>query len=249
MYNAKRAILVVMVVCVGLAQGRPSFISKDTTLYKYLMKFRTAEQTITSPEKSDVSPANISAPAVKSDCKTNKLCYQSIRNHNYKRAPQTYAPLVWTEDTTFGAAIDILTNRLPLLVLWKDLEENAGIDKDTPVGISAVPGASLQKNFQLLLLSVSAKGMEKLGYTVEGGIITVATIGSLPVTKSAMVFHVGELLSVPSTGFGTMGSGGFGGGGYGGNSGGGGYGGGGHGGWRSQKLMGALEPFVRPAER
>ena len=285
-----KIILIVMVICVSVAHAGPSYISKNTTLYKYLMKFGTAEQTTAvkseAPEP-DTPPADIPAPPVKSPSKTNER--QNQKNprpaapapaRNYKRAPYKGAPYKrapraadlsdLTEDTTFAAAVDMLINsvepRLPLVVLWNDLEENAGIDKDTPAGIRAVPGVSLRKHLELLLLSVSAKGVEKLGYSVEGGVITIATVGTLPNKMSTRSYHIGELSSSPSTGFGNMGMGNMGMGNMGmgmgmGNMGMGmgmgnmgmGYGNygsyGNYGNQRAGQLMNSMQPFMRPRNR
>lgn len=135
----------------------------------------------------------------------------------------TSDPSTFTPETPFGEAIDILRNStdppLNIVVLWRDLEENADIDRDTPIGMDGVSGIRLRTCLKLLLASVSGGGLEKLRYVVEGGVITIATQDSLPKRKITRVYDITDLVSAPANyrfmpglgmgfGFGGMGYGG-----------------------------------------
>lgn len=159
-----------------------------------------------------------------------------------------------TQDTTFEDAIDIIRNTtsppLPILVLWRDIEENAFIDRSTPIGIDGFTNAQLQQVLKLVLMSVGSIGSE-LEFVSEGGIITIASKSmGLGDRKISKVYDVGELLSTPSMGMfgGGGGMGGFGGGGMGNFGGGmGGFGGGGMGnfggGLGNSGYSGSMSPY------
>lgn len=84
----------------------------------------------------------------------------------------------FTSDTPFAEAIDILRNAtdppLPIMVLWNDVTNNAFIERDSPIGLGALPHIRLETGLQLLLDSVSA-GEEPLDYALRRGVIVIAT--------------------------------------------------------------------------
>ncbi|MHC4193604.1 MAG: hypothetical protein ACYSP9_05450, partial [Planctomycetota bacterium] len=143
---------------------------------------------------------------------------------------------------------DAVKPPLKIVVLWRDLDENADITEDTEINMGPISAARLGTALDLLLKSVSSGlAMAELGYVVENGVITVATKDSLPSKMETRVYDVTILLGQPAEyfggggmmggpgmmmggGYGGYGGGGYGGGGYGGY-GGGGYGGGGYGGY------------------
>ncbi|TFG50630.1 MAG: hypothetical protein E4H40_00900 [Candidatus Brocadiia bacterium] len=101
-------------------------------------------------------------------------------------------------ETPFGRAIDILSNAvdppLKIFVNWKDLENNADINRDTPVNMTAMPGVTLGQHLELMLEAVSG-GSSDIGYTVDQGIIYIATRQSLPSRHKIMVYDVTDILS------------------------------------------------------
>ena len=127
------------------------------------------------------------------------------------------------EETTFEEALEIIRHAvappLPMVVMWKDIEENAFIEKTTPVGIEGLGNTTLGQALKLVLLSVSSRG-EGLEYVVEEGTITIASeamgLGDRRYTRA---YDAGEVLATPAGLSGMMGM-------YGGGGGGGGYGGG-----------------------
>ncbi|MEN6307710.1 MAG: hypothetical protein ABFD91_08140 [Anaerohalosphaeraceae bacterium] len=109
-----------------------------------------------------------------------------------------------TPETTLEEAIGILQNSvqpsLSIAVMWKDLSENAFIERDAPItlsgeGLLAVP---LRVGLERVLQAVSAGGMAELGYVVEYGIVTIATVDYLPATFTNIVYDVAELLNPPA---------------------------------------------------
>jgi len=144
---------------------------------------------------------------------------------------------------TLSEAIEELKNSveppLKIVVLWRDLSESATIEPDTPINMDGIPAIRLGTGLENLLKAVSG-GFVDLDYVVQNGVITIATVDSLPSKMVTRVYDVTDLLGQPAQfrmgmlGMGMMGGGmggGYGGGGMGGYGGGmGGYGGGGMGG-------------------
>ncbi len=115
----------------------------------------------------------------------------------------TASPATLTRDTAFGEAIDILRNAtsppLNIIVLWRQIGDNADIYRETPIGFDSIPGLRLGQYLDTLLLSVSAGSAVRLGYTVDSGVIIIATIDALPVRKSVpRVYDVTDLVAEPS---------------------------------------------------
>jgi len=102
----------------------------------------------------------------------------------------------------FSEAIDILRNStdppLKIVVLWRDLSENADVEKDTPIYIDGVSGIPLRTSLKLLLRAVSS-GPAKLDYVVEGGIIIVGTKDSLPAKMVVRIYDISYLAARPAT--------------------------------------------------
>jgi hypothetical protein len=127
--------------------------------------------------------------------KTSKTAYKQVSGI-------TAGPSSFTPEMTFEEAINILRNstvpKLNIAVLWKDLEDNADIYRDTPIGINGVSKVPLRTHLKLLLMSISAGGTEKLGYVVDDGVIIIATQGSLPKKMVARVYDITDLVSTPA---------------------------------------------------
>ena len=106
-----------------------------------------------------------------------------------------------TYHTTFSEAIDILRNStrppLRIVVLWKDLSENAYVEPDTPIKIDGVSGIRLRTGLEIVLRSVYS-GFAELGYVVKGGVIIIATKDSLPDRMVTRVYDIRYLLSQPA---------------------------------------------------
>jgi hypothetical protein len=140
----------------------------------------------------------------------------------------------------FSEALEVLKDSveppLVIVVLWRDLEENADIDRTTPINMDPISQIRLGMALRLLLKSVSG-GQADLGYVVDDGVIVIATVESLPSNLETRVYDLYGLLGAPvnlpvAGGYGGYGGGYRGYGGYGAGIGGyGGYGGYGRGGY------------------
>ncbi|MHC4111131.1 MAG: hypothetical protein ACYSUY_08645, partial [Planctomycetota bacterium] len=163
----------------------------------------------------------------------------------YKQLDEVVDLSALTPEMPLSEAIDELKNSveppLKIIVLWRDLSDTATIEPDTSINMDGIPAVRLGTGLENLLKAVSG-GFADLDFVVQNGVITIATIESLPSKLVTRVYDVTYLLGQPAYftrgiiggglgggfgGGGYGGQGGFGGGGYGGQ---GGYGGGGYGG-------------------
>ena len=98
-----------------------------------------------------------------------------------------------TPEMPFSEAIEELKNAvappLQVIVLWRDLIDNADIDQTTPINMDAISAVPLKMVLQNLLKSVSG-GFAELDYTVENGVITIATEDSLPTKLEVRVYDI-----------------------------------------------------------
>jgi hypothetical protein len=103
----------------------------------------------------------------------------------------------FTPNMSFAEAIEqikyCVDPPLPIVVIWKDLYDNADIDRTTPANIDEISGVSPGRALKLLLTSVSGRS-DQLGYIVEDGIIMIATIESLPDRWETRVYDISDLL-------------------------------------------------------
>ena len=103
----------------------------------------------------------------------------------------------FTQNMSFAEAIDqikyCVDPPLPIVVIWKDLYDNADIDRTTPANIDEISGISPGRALKLLLTSVSG-GYDQLGYIVEDGIIMIATVETLPEKWETHVYDISDLL-------------------------------------------------------
>lgn len=111
-----------------------------------------------------------------------------------------------TPDTAFGEAIQILRNStkppLNIVVLWRDLRENAFIDASTPIQIEGISGIPLRYGLEILLRSVSSR-RTPVGYIVKNGVIIIGTSQSLPTRRVTRVYDITDLIAgQPSFSFG-----------------------------------------------
>jgi hypothetical protein len=103
----------------------------------------------------------------------------------------------FTPEMAFAEAIEqikyCVEPPLPIVVLWKDLYDNADIDRTTPINMDEISGISPGRALKLLLASVSG-GYDRLGYIIEDGVIMIATIESLPERFETRVYDISDLL-------------------------------------------------------
>lgn len=103
----------------------------------------------------------------------------------------------FTPNMSFAEAVELIEYcvdpPLQIAVIWKDLFDNADIDRTTPINMDVISGVSPGTALRLLLVSVSG-GYDRLGYIVEDGIIMIATVESLPDRLETHVYDISDLL-------------------------------------------------------
>ena len=114
----------------------------------------------------------------------------------YKQLNQTVDLSGLTPDMSFERALDELKYSvdppLNVFVDWKDLFDNADIDQSTPIIMEPIPAVRLGTALKLLLKAVS-NDFAKFDYTVEDGIICIATVDSLPSKLETIIYNVSDL--------------------------------------------------------
>lgn len=107
------------------------------------------------------------------------------------------------EDTTFAEALKILSDsvrpRVPFVILWNDLETNALIDKDMPIGAGGFGVLKLKYALKLILHSVSRTAQMKLHMAMEGGVVTIGTQRGLLQKSRVQSYSVADIVSAPFT--------------------------------------------------
>ena len=105
------------------------------------------------------------------------------------------------ETTTLQEALEILSDsvrpRVPFVVLWNDLETNALIDKNIPVGAGGFGELPLKQALKIILHSVSRSGQMKLHLAIEGGVVTIGTQKGLLQKATVQSYAVEDLISPP----------------------------------------------------
>ena len=96
----------------------------------------------------------------------------------------------------FGDALELLRNSvnppLPLVVLWRDLMNNAFVDKGTTIGLEVDGAMPVGKALWLLLKSVGGE-LGEIRYLVDGGVVTIATQEMKLQRKVVRIYDVSEL--------------------------------------------------------
>ncbi len=143
----------------------------------------------------------VAAPAADRDAPAQKPeAKSSAANPLKPPAARRLASL--TPQTPLSEAVDVLRNSttppLKIIVLWKPLGE-AGIYRDTPIGIDGGAGLSANQYLEALVLSLSAGASTRLGYLVDKGVITLATTDALPAPKPVTrVYEISDLVAPPA---------------------------------------------------
>lgn len=111
--------------------------------------------------------------------------------------PKLQGRLHFNRQMPFADAIDQIRNcvdpPLKIAVLWRDLYENADIERTTPVNVDDVSDVSISAALKLLLAGVSGR-YDQLGYVIDDGVIIIATIDSLPNRLKPRVYDIADLL-------------------------------------------------------
>jgi len=96
--------------------------------------------------------------------------------------------------TPLSEAFDIIKNSvdppLKIVVLWRDLYDNAEIEPTTEINLDGLPAVPLQRGIDSILKAVAGGFGEKIGFVIQDGVITIATVLSLPTTLETRVYEV-----------------------------------------------------------
>ncbi len=127
--------------------------------------------------------------------------YSPADSATYKQLEEIVDLTALTPETTFEQAIEIVRTSieppLKLSVRWRDLSDNAFVERDTPIGWQGIEGIALGKALEELLKSVSG-GLADIGYAVQEGIVTVASRASLPDRMVARVYDISRIIAPPA---------------------------------------------------
>ena len=196
--------------------AKPPF--KNTSLYKHLVRRRNTESVKLYEKESANSDKQEEVAEKQSDERiiieeknrsTKEVkgsgLEKSRRGPVARMSPANLAdPSTFKRDMPLSEAVDILRNstspRLNIVVLWKDLEENADIYPETPIGIDGVTGVSLSRHLKSLIEGVSGGSPEGLGYVVDDGVVVISTLGSMPERMVTRVYDITDLVGQPSQG-------------------------------------------------
>jgi type II secretory pathway component GspD/PulD (secretin) len=119
----------------------------------------------------------------------------------YKQLDEIVDLTQFTPEMPLSEAIEILKNSvsppLRIFVNWRDLYDNADVDQTTPIHMDPISAIPLRKGLGLLLEAVSG-GFANINFSVEGGVITIATAESLPSELETLVYDITDLIGQPA---------------------------------------------------
>ena len=122
----------------------------------------------------------------------------------YKQLDQTVDLSTLNPQMPLSEAVDRLRNAvtppLRIVVLWNDLANAASpIQPSDPIGLDGLPQVRLGTALESLLAAVSGGlvqfGYPPLGYMVDGGIIRIATLQSLPKKMETRIYDISDLIT------------------------------------------------------
>ncbi|MBL7152807.1 MAG: hypothetical protein ISS79_03760 [Phycisphaerae bacterium] len=97
-----------------------------------------------------------------------------------------------------SAAIDEIRNAvdppLKIVVLWRDLYDNAEVEPTTEINMGGLSGIRLGTGLDMLLKAVAGGLGEETGYIVDAGVITMATTLSLPAKLETHVYQIPAII-------------------------------------------------------
>ena len=139
---------------------------------------------------------------IKSTGKTKRaIRHASVETQNtYKQLDQIVDLSGLMPQMSFSDGIEELKNSveppLKIIVMWRDLEENAAIYRTTPINMDGISGVKLGTALRLLFKSVG--NFAELGYAVKNRAIIIATKASLPKTFETLIYDVTNLTGRPA---------------------------------------------------
>lgn len=106
-----------------------------------------------------------------------------------------------SSETTLQEALFFIAEatrpKLPILILWNDLQQNSMVGRDTPVGLDGFGKMTVGKALELILKSVSPSPVSLIAID-EGGILTIATQHGIAREPRLGVYPVTDIVAAPS---------------------------------------------------
>ncbi|MCH7921182.1 MAG: hypothetical protein IIC50_24835, partial [Planctomycetes bacterium] len=104
-------------------------------------------------------------------------------------------------ETSVREAVELLKNSvdppLQIVVLWRDLEDNAEVDPEGPMDLDSLPNVRLGTALDSLVLALGA-GFYDITYIVEGGVIKIGTREALPAKLETRIYNIVDLMHPPA---------------------------------------------------
>lgn len=149
----------------------------------------------THPEKTEPRtpkaglPVRTAAKAVRPEIAVRAYDLQSLLKARIDVSSlRAETPLIEAVELISGS----LEPRLPVVVFWSDLQNNAFVDRDTPIGVDGFGVMPAAQALDIVLYSVSGSGMP-LKFTIDGGVLKIGTLRSLS-GKVTRVYSITDLL-------------------------------------------------------
>ncbi|UCG48855.1 MAG: hypothetical protein JSU94_03555 [Phycisphaerales bacterium] len=102
-----------------------------------------------------------------------------------------------TQEMPFQEAIQVLRDSvdppLKVVVIWRDIHENADIEPTTTIDMGGLPQVSLRAALELLLKSVSPSTGVGLRYAVRNGVITIGTGETVQPVLETRIYEIAGL--------------------------------------------------------
>jgi len=197
-----------------------------TPLYKHLIKTSEKSAGRRDPARGGAEPnmqqekppekaeALTNEVHIRQDCRTNELTNKPVHKQEEEFSERKVEGQTFQNknaglsalhpDMAFSEAIDVFRNStdppLNIIMLWRDIEANSDVDRYTTIGMEPVPGVSIGKNLELVLMAVSSNP-KSLGYVVDNGTIIVGTRDSIRLKSETRVYNVTDLLGQPANYF------------------------------------------------
>ncbi len=175
---------------------------KSLTLrYRVLIHPGRADKNLLEGEWKSFSQTTVSAAQIERGEESKLVGWASAHRFGDGGAsptlPKPPGRLHFSRQMPFADAIDQIRNcvdpPLKIAVLWRDLYDNADIDRTTPIDMDDISGVSAGAALRLLLAGVSGR-YDQLGYTIDDGVIIIATVEALPNRLKARVYDIADLL-------------------------------------------------------
>lgn len=107
-----------------------------------------------------------------------------------------------TPETTLSEAIDIIRRsvepQLPIVVIWNDLNANAMIGQDSPIGVKGIRQIRVLDMLRTIAQSLSAISTSRVVVVPQQEVITISSEAMANSRYQGMVYPVTDIISTPA---------------------------------------------------